>query len=45
MLGKDFETKNKTTAVAMQQRDKHASTAIEIWFETVFMQLVARQLQ
>jgi hypothetical protein len=43
--GKDFETNNEKTAVAMQQRGKHASTPIEFLFETVFTQLVARQLQ
>jgi hypothetical protein len=28
LLGKDLETNNGTTAVAMQRRDKHASTTI-----------------
>jgi hypothetical protein len=28
LLGKDLETKNETTAVAMQRRRKHASATI-----------------
>jgi hypothetical protein len=35
LLGKDLET-NKTTAVAMQQCGKHASTTKELLLETVF---------
>jgi hypothetical protein len=35
LLGKDLETNNKTTAVVMQQRGKHASTTIELLLETV----------
>jgi hypothetical protein len=29
-LGKDLETSNKTTAVAMQRRGKHTSTTVEL---------------
>jgi hypothetical protein len=36
LLDKDLETKNETTAVAMQRRDKHAYTAIELLLEKVF---------
>jgi hypothetical protein len=36
LLGKDLKTNNETTAVAMQQRGKHASTTIELLLETVF---------
>jgi hypothetical protein len=35
LLGKHLETNNETTAVAMQQRDKHASATIELLLETV----------
>jgi hypothetical protein len=35
-IGKDLETNNEKTAVAMQWRDKHASATIELLFETVF---------
>jgi hypothetical protein len=34
LLGKDLET-NETTAVAMQHRGKHATTIIELLFETL----------
>jgi hypothetical protein len=34
LLGKDLETDNETTAVAMQRRGKHASTTIELLLET-----------
>jgi hypothetical protein len=36
LLGKDLETNNETTTVAMQWHDKHASTTIELLLETVF---------
>jgi hypothetical protein len=36
LLGKDLETKNEITAVAMQRRGKHAFTAIGLLLETVF---------
>jgi hypothetical protein len=36
LLAKDFETNKETTAVAMQQRGKHASTTTELPLETVF---------
>jgi hypothetical protein len=36
LLGKDLETNNDTTAVAMQRRGKHASTPIELLLETAF---------
>jgi hypothetical protein len=36
LLGKDLEINNETTAVAMQQRGKHASTTTELLLETVF---------
>jgi hypothetical protein len=36
LLGKDLETNNETTAVAMQRRGKHASATIELQLETVF---------
>jgi hypothetical protein len=42
LLGKDLETDNETTAVAMLRRGKHASTTIELLLETVFS---ARSLQ
>jgi hypothetical protein len=35
LLSKALETNNKKTAVAMQQRDKHASTTTELLLETV----------
>jgi hypothetical protein len=35
LLGKDLETKNETTAVAIQRRGKHASTTIGLRLETV----------
>jgi hypothetical protein len=34
--GKDLETNNEATAVAMQRRGKHASITIELLLETVF---------
>jgi hypothetical protein len=36
LLGKDLETNNEATAVAMQRRDKYTSTTIELLLETVF---------
>jgi hypothetical protein len=36
LLGKDLETNNETTGVAMQRYGKHASTTIELRFETLF---------
>jgi hypothetical protein len=36
LLGKDLETNNETTAVAMHWCHKHASTTIELLLETVF---------
>jgi hypothetical protein len=36
LLGKDLETNNETTTVAMQQRGKHVSTKIEVLLETAF---------
>jgi hypothetical protein len=36
LLGKDLETNNEITAVAMQRRGKRSSTIIELLFETVF---------
>jgi hypothetical protein len=35
LLGKDLETNNETTAVAMQRSRKHASTTVELLLETV----------
>jgi hypothetical protein len=35
-LGKNLEINNETTAVTMQRRGNHASTTIELLFETVF---------
>jgi hypothetical protein len=35
LLGKDLETNNETTTVAMQRRGTHASTTIELQLETV----------
>jgi hypothetical protein len=35
LLVKDLETNNKVTAVAMQRRDKHASTTVELLLGTV----------
>jgi hypothetical protein len=35
LLGKDLETNNETTAVAMQWHGKHASTTIELLLEIV----------
>jgi hypothetical protein len=35
LLEKYLETNNETTAVAIQQRGRHASTAIELLLETV----------
>jgi hypothetical protein len=35
LLGKDLETDNETTAIAMQQYGKHTSTAIELLLEMV----------
>jgi hypothetical protein len=34
LLGKDLKTNNKTTAIAMQQCSKHASTTTELRLET-----------
>jgi hypothetical protein len=34
LLGKDLETNNETTAVAIQRRGKHASTTIVLLLET-----------
>jgi hypothetical protein len=34
LLGKDLETNNETTSVAMQRRGKHAPTTIELLLET-----------
>jgi hypothetical protein len=36
LLGKDFETNNDTTVIAMQRRGKHGSTTIKLLLETVF---------
>jgi hypothetical protein len=36
LLGKDLETNNETTAVAMQRRCKRASATMELLLETVF---------
>jgi hypothetical protein len=36
LLGKELETNNETTDVAVQQRGKHASTTVEFLLETVF---------
>jgi hypothetical protein len=36
LLGKDLETNNETTAVAIQRCGKSTSTAIELLLETVF---------
>jgi hypothetical protein len=35
LLGKDLESNNEITAVAMQQHGKHASTSIDLLLETV----------
>jgi hypothetical protein len=35
LLGRDLETNNETTAVAMQQHGKHAFTTIELLLEMV----------
>jgi hypothetical protein len=37
LLGKDLETNNETTTVAMQRGGKHASTTIELLLETVIL--------
>jgi hypothetical protein len=42
LIGKNLETNNEKTAVAMQRRDKHACATIELLFETVFS---ARSMQ
>jgi hypothetical protein len=34
--GKDLDTSNKKTAIAMQQSGKHVSTTIELLLETAF---------
>jgi hypothetical protein len=39
LLGKDLETNNETTAVAMQQRGKDTSTTIELLLEMVLRNL------
>jgi hypothetical protein len=36
LLGNDLETKNETTAVAMQLIGKHISTTMDLLLETVF---------
>jgi hypothetical protein len=36
MLGKDLETNNETTAIAVQLCSKHASTTIELLLKMVF---------
>jgi hypothetical protein len=36
LLGKDLETNNDTTVVAMHRRCKDASTTIELLLETMF---------
>jgi hypothetical protein len=36
LLGKDLETNNETTAVAMQRRREQASTTVELLLETAF---------
>jgi hypothetical protein len=35
LLGKDLETNNEKTVVALQRRCKHASTTLELLLETV----------
>jgi hypothetical protein len=35
LLGKDLETNNETTTVAMQQRGKSASTTVDLLLEMV----------
>jgi hypothetical protein len=35
LLGKDLETNNETTVVAMQRRGEHVSTTIELMLDTV----------
>jgi hypothetical protein len=35
LIGKDLETNDETTAVAMQRRGKHAYTTIEFLLETM----------
>jgi hypothetical protein len=35
LLGKDLETNNETTAIAMQGHSKHASTTMKLLLETV----------
>jgi hypothetical protein len=40
LLGKDLHTNNETTDVALQRRGKHASTTIELLFETVLCNLL-----
>jgi hypothetical protein len=44
LLGKNLETNNETTAVAMQQRDKHACTTRQLLLETVYKTIGATQL-
>jgi hypothetical protein len=36
LLGKDIETNDETTAVAMQWRGKHATIAIELLLEVLY---------
>jgi hypothetical protein len=36
LLGKDLETNNETTVVAMQQHGKHPSATMELLLQTVF---------
>jgi hypothetical protein len=44
LLGKDIDTNNETTTVAMQRRGKHTPTTIVTDGNGV-MQFIARQLQ
>jgi hypothetical protein len=39
LLGKDLETDNETTAIAMQQHGQHTSTTIELLLEMVLCML------
>jgi hypothetical protein len=39
LLGKDLRINNKTTAIAMQQIGKHASTTVGLLLETMFSSL------
>jgi hypothetical protein len=40
LLGKDLETSNKTTAIAMQQHGKHACMTIEVLLEMICNRLL-----